>query len=66
MRRLGVYALPPLVALVGFMVLAVCASIVKRAEQVAQLVPVDRLPAQPQALVESPAVWRSETPARPH
>lgn len=61
----GVYSLPPIVALIGFMVLAICASIVKRSEQLAQLVPVERMPAQQQALVESP-VWRSESPARPH
>lgn len=61
----GVYTVPPLTALLGFCVLTICASIVKRDEQwSAGTRPVDRQPAQSTAL--EPVTWSAEPTARPH
>lgn len=61
----GVYTVPPLAALLGFCVLTICASIVRRDEQWSTVArPVDRQPAQSVAL--EPVTWTAEPSARPH
>lgn len=61
----GVYTVPPLAALLGFCVLTICASVVRRDEQWSAVArPIDRQPAQSVAL--EPVTWTAEPSAHPH
>jgi hypothetical protein len=62
----GVYTVPPIAALLGFCVLTICASIVRRAESQSEISDRVALPVQSSALAQVPQVPWIEPTDRPH